>query len=76
MSEKSGSKLVGVVCLRCGLRTPLQDSHHGQPSDGAIAEFHSPLFIIRCCECGKESSYLANEVVAFQTMPKAFSSAA
>src|ERR1022692_4460493 len=31
MGEEPGSKFVGVVCLRCGLRTLLEDSHHGRP---------------------------------------------
>jgi hypothetical protein len=68
MIEEQEENVVGVVCLRCGILTPLQISTHWRTSMGVHQEFHSPVAIVRCHGCGKESSYLPSEVVAFKTM--------
>jgi hypothetical protein len=76
MIEELEDHFTGVTCLRCGMRTPLQVPTHWGQSDAAGREFHSPVIIVRCFGCGKESSYLADEVVAFKTMSSPFRSAA
>jgi hypothetical protein len=76
MSEQLEQKLVGVVCLRCGKHTPVGGSSNGKLSSGGDNMLHFPLVIIRCPGCGKEGSYLAAEIVAFDTMPKSYCSAA
>jgi len=67
MIETLEEHVTGVVCLRCGILTPLQVSSHWGSSDGTRREFHSPITIVRCRGCGKEASYLADEVVAIKT---------
>lgn len=76
MIEELEEHVTGVVCLRCGILTPLQVSGQWGPSEGARKEFHSPIAIVRCRGCGKEASYLANEVVAFKTMTNTLHAAA
>jgi hypothetical protein len=68
--------VTGVVCLRCGILTPLQVSAHWGASAAADKTFHSALTIVRCRTCGKEASYLAHEVVAFKTMTNTLHAAA
>lgn len=68
MIEDLEEHVTGVVCLRCGILTPLHVLSHWGPSQGARKEFHSPITIVRCQGCGKEALYLAGEVVAFKTM--------
>ncbi len=76
MIEELEEHVTGVVCLRCGILTPLQVSSHWGPSEGARKEFHSPIAIVRCRGCGKEASYLADEFVAFKTMTNTLHAAA
>jgi hypothetical protein len=76
MIEELEEHVTGVVCLRCGILTPLKISAHWGSSGQAGQEFHTPLAIVRCRGCGKESSYLANEFVAFKTMTNTLHAAA
>jgi hypothetical protein len=66
----------GVICLRCGIPIPVQISSHSVPSKGALREIHSPLAIVRCGECGKEASYLENEIIALRTLTNTMHAAA
>jgi hypothetical protein len=76
MMEELVEHVTGVVCLRCGTLTPVQVTCNWGPLQGARKEFHSPIAIVRCHECGKEGSYLAGEVVAFKTMTNMLHAAA
>ena len=76
MIDKLEEHVTGVVCLRCGIITPMQVSSHQGALEGAQKEFHSPIFIVRCHECGKEASYLPDEIVAFKTMTNTLHAAA
>jgi hypothetical protein len=54
----------GVVCIFCGLPTPVQTSGEGTSAT------HSPrpnrrVSIVRCETCGKEAPYPAHEITEF-----------
>lgn len=53
----------GVVCLFCGLSTALpretKERRSAHPDDHRAS-------LIRCCACGKEALYLAEEIVDLQ----------
>ena len=66
MEERSMNQIAGrknrqaVVCLFCGLLTPVPDNRLA----------HDPrLSIIRCHVCGKEAPYPANNITDRQDMP-------
>ncbi|MBZ5643131.1 MAG: hypothetical protein LAO19_10255 [Acidobacteriia bacterium] len=76
MIEKLEEHVTGVVCLRCGMITPLHVSGAWGSLEGAREEFHFPILIVRCHECGKEASYLADEIVPFKSMANTLHAAA
>ena len=41
----------GVICLFCGLPTPVEASHR--------------IYLVRCHACGKEAPYLAGDLVEY-----------
>jgi|GEM_PF-6548581 len=69
MTQKQEQSFAGVVCLRCGTRTPIVISNDPRLSDRADHILLFPLTIVRCSECGKESSYLRGEIIAFKAAP-------
>jgi hypothetical protein len=76
MIEEQEEHVTGVVCVRCGMLTPLKVSTHWGPAEEARKIFHSPIAIVRCHACGKEASYLTSEVVAFKTLTNTLHAAA
>jgi len=74
MVKELEENLTGVTCLFCGVHTPLPISMNRRLSAGTGA---SPrLFIVRCCECGKEAAYLAIEIIALEGKSKTLASTA
>jgi hypothetical protein len=76
MIEELEQDLTGVICLYCGVHTPLPVSASRGLSTDAIAMSNPPLSIVRCQVCGKEAPYLADEIVVFKGMLKTLRSAA
>ena len=76
MIEELDRNIAGVVCLYCGVYTPLPVSTKRSPSTGHLTMFNPPLSIIRCHRCGKEAPYLADDVVIFKSTSIALSHAA
>jgi len=76
MIQEQEEVVTGVVCLRCGTRTPIAVSNDPRLSTGSDRILLFPLTIVRCGECGKESSYLRGEIIAFKAVPRHFCSAA
>lgn len=68
MAEELQGNLIGVTCLFCGVHTPLHISARVETSTGVVENSSPRLSIVRCCECGKEASYLAHEIIAFKGM--------
>jgi hypothetical protein len=57
----------GVVCIFCGLPTPMQDSREGTaPRDAP--RLNRRVEIVRCEVCGKEAPYPSCEVSDFGEM--------
>ncbi len=54
----------GVVCIFCGLPTPVQTSREGAATTNATRSNHR-VSIIRCEICGKEAPYPAHEIAEF-----------
>ena len=54
----------GVVCIFCGLPTPVQTCGEGT-SATLPPRPNRRLSIIRCEICGKEAPYLAHEITEF-----------
>lgn len=50
----------GVVCMFCGLKTPVSDLIGDRYADCQIT-----ASIIRCGKCGKEAPYLQNQFVDY-----------
>jgi hypothetical protein len=76
MIDKREERIVGVVCLHCGLPTRISNnSSWGRAAEVAAAP-QSQISIIRCTECGGEAPYLANEIVMMRSVPNAVSRAA
>ena len=76
MIEELEQDLTGVVCLHCGVHTPLPVSTSRQLSAAAIRMSNPPVSIVRCHRCGKEAPYLAEEIIVFKGTPKTLRSAA
>lgn len=62
-------ELIGVVCLYCGLHTPLPVSKSRRQCTDSLGISNPALSIVRCHSCGKEAPYLADEYVAFKGVP-------
>ena len=54
----------GVVCIFCGLPTPVQTSREGTVATNVPRNNHR-VSIVRCDVCGKEAPYPANEITEF-----------
>jgi hypothetical protein len=65
MVEDSKQELTGVICLHCGLHTPVLKPVKRAGSDVAFQGLYLEIAIVRCRKCGKEAPYLANEIVVF-----------
>jgi len=74
MTEKTREEGAGVVCLHCGILTPMPQRTRSY-SGGAVA--HRPqFFVIRCEECGREAPYLADQIVTLDRTKYAVACAA
>jgi hypothetical protein len=63
----------GVVCIFCGLPTPVQDSREGAAPRDVLCP-NRRVMLVRCEVCGKEAPYRSYEVSAFGEMPFGHSS--
>jgi hypothetical protein len=68
--------VTGVVCLHCGLNTPVPSSARRGVSAQGAKKLRPPITLIRCTECGREAPYLANEIVILKNISNVFSFAA
>ena len=59
-------ELMGVVCLYCGLHTPLPVSKARLECTDSLGVSNAALSIVRCHSCGKEAPYLAGEYVVIK----------
>jgi hypothetical protein len=57
----------GVVCIFCGLPTPVQTSGEGTSATHAPRP-NRRVSIVRCEVCGKEAPYPAHEITEFGEM--------
>ena len=51
----------GVMCIFCGLPTPVQESHEGTAPTDAPRR-NRRVSIVRCEVCGKEAQYRSYEI--------------
>jgi len=63
MIEQLEPAIAGVVCLHCGMHTPLSNSTSQERSVQVLARSRPKISLIRCTGCGKEAPYLADEIV-------------
>jgi hypothetical protein len=68
--------VTGVVCLHCGLNTPVPSYVRRGDSALGAKKMRPPITLIRCNECGREAPYLANEIVVLKNISNIFSFAA
>jgi len=61
-------EIAGVVCLHCGMETPLSNPVNQRNSSRSSEAPMSKISIVRCALCGKEAPYLADEIVALKRM--------
>jgi hypothetical protein len=59
----------GVVCIFCGLPTPVQESREGAVRTTQIPRANRRTSIVRCEVCGKEALYRSYEIVEFRSGP-------
>jgi hypothetical protein len=76
MTEQLEANLTGVLCLHCGMPTPLPILIHGDALQGTLVDSHRHLSIIRCHQCGKEAPYLTSEIIPLNRTARAASAAA
>lgn len=78
MIEDLEPAIAGVICLHCGMHTPLPDSKSHEHSANAftVSPLRTKITLIRCTECGKEAPYLADEIVTIGRAPAITSYAA
>jgi hypothetical protein len=57
----------GVVCIFCGLPTPVQSSGEGTFA-AHVPRANRRFSIVRCEVCGKEAPYRAHEITEFGEM--------
>jgi DNA-directed RNA polymerase subunit RPC12/RpoP len=65
MMEQVEATNSGVVCLHCGLQTPLPGVASGTAGE------KRRLSLVRCTECGKEALYLEHEIVILRRISNA-----
>lgn len=63
MIEQREERISGVVCLHCGMHTPLSNAAGRGRSARVFMAARPHISLIRCMECGKEAPYLADEIV-------------
>jgi hypothetical protein len=63
MIKPTDLKVSGVVCLHCGMKTPVTNSVRPAKSDDPTFIPRPQISLIRCAGCGKEAPYLAAEIV-------------
>lgn len=68
--------ITGVVCLHCGLQTPIASSTSQGDSTRVSKTQRSHISIIRCIACGREAPYLADEIVVLKKNSNTVSNAA
>jgi len=66
MIEKIETAISGVVCLHCGMHTPLPNSTSRPRSASVFITAKPKISLIRCTGCGKEAPYLADEIVVLE----------
>lgn len=76
MIEKMQPGIAGVVCLHCGMQTPVQNPTSRGSSTNVFAAPRRKISLIRCAGCGKEAPYLAEEIVVLERFSHAVSYAA
>jgi hypothetical protein len=57
----------GVVCIFCGLPTPVQTAREGTFTTD-VFRLDRRVSLVRCEVCGKEAPYLAYEIAEFGEM--------
>jgi hypothetical protein len=76
MIEQLEEGTKGVVCLHCGMDTPVTNSLSRGPSARVFTAVRPQISLIRCTGCGKEAPYLADEIVFLRRIPNIQSYAA
>jgi hypothetical protein len=76
MIEKMEPEVTGVVCLHCGIQTPIPNSMSRGSSTNVFATPRRKISLIRCAGCGKEAPYLAEEIVVLERFSHVVSYAA
>jgi hypothetical protein len=76
MIEQPEVGITGVVCLHCGMDTPVSNSMSSAQSARPVEIVRPQISLIRCTGCGKEAPYLADEVVFLKRIPNIQSYAA
>jgi len=76
MIEKMEPEVRGVVCLHCGMQTPIPNSTSRGSSASPFATPRRKISLIRCTGCGKEAPYLAEEIVVLERFSRVVSYAA
>jgi len=66
MIEDRNQEITGVICLYCGMNTPLPNPPQRACSNGELQNRAPEISLVRCRVCGKEAPYLAHEIVVFQ----------
>lgn len=61
MTESTREGTAGVVCLHCGILTPVPE--HTRSYEGSAVTHRPQFLVIRCEECGREAPYLADQIV-------------
>ena len=52
-----------VICLHCGMDTPVPGSTSGVTVAGIFSDLEHHVSIVRCRSCGKEAPYLASDIL-------------
>jgi len=66
MIEPMEEGITGVVCLHCGMHTPLSSSTSRGRTARVLTAARPQISLIRCTGCGKEAPYLADEIVVLK----------
>jgi hypothetical protein len=69
MIEKLEPAIAGVVCLHCGMHTPLPNLSNLGRSEHTVTTSGPKIALVRCIWCGKEAPYLADEIVVLTSIP-------
>jgi len=76
MIEQPEVGITGVVCLHCGMDTPVPNSMSLTQSARPVNSVRSQISLIRCAGCGKEAPYLTDQIVFLKRIPNIQSYAA